>query len=126
MRGIDSLPAVLPAIRPQAPRTSGLVERSVRRAAIEVGLSEAITMGFSNPKDYSKEIEKEVGLFKTLGWASDTWTVSDALSSEEQSLEDIKFTTDNFDAIMRAELARDTDLYVQVFAFTDAASGFFD
>jgi phenylalanyl-tRNA synthetase beta chain len=51
IRGIDSVPTVLPAIRPQAPRATGLVEGRVRRAAVEVGLSEAVTFGFVSPKD---------------------------------------------------------------------------
>lgn len=51
VRGIDALPTVLPAIRPQAPRRSGVVEQRVRAASVEVGLSEAITLSFASPKD---------------------------------------------------------------------------
>jgi phenylalanyl-tRNA synthetase beta chain len=51
IRGVDSVPTVLPAIRPQPPRATGAVESRVRRAAIEVGLSEAVTFGFVSPKD---------------------------------------------------------------------------
>lgn len=75
--------------------------------------------GFCHPDDYSKRLEDEVGLYKTMGWASDTWTVGDELSTEQQALEDINFTADSFEELMKAELARDTDLFVQVFAFTD-------
>jgi predicted AlkP superfamily phosphohydrolase/phosphomutase len=76
-------------------------------------------VGFCHPDDFAKELREEVGLFKTMGWASDTWTVSDGLSSDQEALEDIQFTTDGFERIMEAELRRDTDLFVQVFAFTD-------
>ena len=76
-------------------------------------------VGFCHPSDYSRDIEDRIGLYKTMGWASDTWTVSDELSTQQQALEDIQFTTDGFEKIMESELARDTDLYVQVFAFTD-------
>jgi phenylalanyl-tRNA synthetase beta chain len=41
---------VLPAIRPQAPRDPG-VHDVARRAAVALGLSEAITLGFVAPKD---------------------------------------------------------------------------
>jgi predicted AlkP superfamily phosphohydrolase/phosphomutase len=76
--------------------------------------------GFCHPDGYSEEIEAEVGLYKTMGWASDTWTVGDELAAEQQALEDIQFTTDGFEKILLAELKRPgTDLYVQVFAFTD-------
>ncbi len=75
--------------------------------------------GFCHPPDYSRAIKDEIGLYKTMGWASDTWTAADELATEEQALEDILFTTDGFEKMMEAELARDTDLYVQVFAFTD-------
>lgn len=53
IRGLDEVPTVLPAIRPQAPRTSGAAEGRVRRAALEVGLSETVTFGFVSPRDIS-------------------------------------------------------------------------
>jgi phenylalanyl-tRNA synthetase beta chain len=58
IRGLDNIPTVLPAIRPQPPRTGpaaalgpNSVRARVRRAAIEVGLSEAVTFGFVSPKE---------------------------------------------------------------------------
>lgn len=51
VRGLHTVPAVLPAIRPQPPRQTGVLERRIRRTAIEVGLSEAITYGFVSPKE---------------------------------------------------------------------------
>ena len=51
IRGVATVPTVLPAIRPQPPRDAGAVLSRVRRAAIEVGLSEAVTMAFVSPKD---------------------------------------------------------------------------
>jgi phenylalanyl-tRNA synthetase beta chain len=51
IRGIDTVPTVLPAIRPQPPRASGATEARVRRAAVEVGLLEAVTYAFVSPKD---------------------------------------------------------------------------
>lgn len=60
IQGIDKVPTVLPAIRPQPPRTGAAaslgpnsVRSRVRRAAIEVGLSEAVTFGFVSPKELS-------------------------------------------------------------------------
>lgn len=51
MRGLDAVPTVLPAIRPQAPRATLTLENRVRKAAVAVGLSEAITYGFVSPKE---------------------------------------------------------------------------
>lgn len=53
VRGLDTVPTELPAIRPQPPRSTGVLERRVRRTAIEVGLSEAITYGFVSPKEHA-------------------------------------------------------------------------
>jgi len=50
IRGLDSIPTVLPAIHPQPPRDTLLLENGVRRAAVELGLSEAITYSFLAPE----------------------------------------------------------------------------
>lgn len=46
VHGIDRVPSVLPAIRPQPPRTDDALASAVKRAAIEVGLSESLTFAF--------------------------------------------------------------------------------
>jgi phenylalanyl-tRNA synthetase beta chain len=51
IRGLDQIPTVLPAIRPQPPRLTGQTEARVRRAALDVGLGETVTFGFVSPKD---------------------------------------------------------------------------
>ena len=51
VRGLDSVPTRLPAIKPQATRSTLVLENKVRKAAVEVGLSEAITYGFCAPKE---------------------------------------------------------------------------
>jgi phenylalanyl-tRNA synthetase beta chain len=58
VQGLDKVPTVLPAIRPQPLRTGpdaalgpNSARARVRRAAIEVGLSEAVTFGFVSPKE---------------------------------------------------------------------------
>ena len=51
IRGLDSVPTVLPSIRPQIPRQTGLIEQRTRTAAVEVGLSEALVFGFVSPRE---------------------------------------------------------------------------
>jgi phenylalanyl-tRNA synthetase beta chain len=51
VRGLDSIPTVLPSILPQPPRTAGLLERAVLREASSLGLSEAITYAFVSEKE---------------------------------------------------------------------------
>jgi phenylalanyl-tRNA synthetase beta chain len=51
VRGLDAIPTVLPAIRPQPLRQSGVVEEASRDVAVALGLSEAITYGFVSAKD---------------------------------------------------------------------------
>jgi len=46
IRGLDSIPTVVPPMRPQAPRNSMLFETRTRSAAVELGLSEALTYSF--------------------------------------------------------------------------------
>jgi phenylalanyl-tRNA synthetase beta chain len=50
VRGLESIPTVIPAIRPQPPRDTGVLESAVRRAAVSFGLSEAVTYGFVSPR----------------------------------------------------------------------------
>lgn len=51
IRGLDRIPTVLPPIRPQPPRDTGVLETRVRRAAVELGLSEAIAYSFRSPRE---------------------------------------------------------------------------
>ena len=51
VRGLDVIPTVLPAIKPQPHRDAHELQRRVRQAAVALGLSEAVTYGFVSPKD---------------------------------------------------------------------------
>jgi predicted AlkP superfamily phosphohydrolase/phosphomutase len=77
-------------------------------------------VGWCHPGQHGEEVADELGLLKTMGWAIDTWTVSDGLTWDRQSLEDAIFTAEGFERLMKLELAApDIDLYVQVFSFPD-------
>lgn len=51
VRGLGTVPTVLPALRPQPPRTAFDLQNRVRAAAVALGLSEAITYGFVSPQE---------------------------------------------------------------------------
>ncbi len=48
--GLDKIPSVLPAMRPQLPSQVGHWEKAAREQAVALGLSEALLMGFVNKK----------------------------------------------------------------------------
>ncbi|HEY4106167.1 MAG TPA: phenylalanine--tRNA ligase subunit beta [Polyangiaceae bacterium] len=54
VRGLDAIPTRLPAIAPQAPRTTGKLEREIGAAAVALGLSEAVTYAFVSESDLEK------------------------------------------------------------------------
>ena len=77
-------------------------------------------VAFSWPPDHASELAKEFGLFKTLGWALDTWTSSSDIVDESLFLEDMDATVGQYEKMMEGMLARDDwDVYVQIFYFTD-------
>jgi len=51
VRGLGTVPTVLPALHPQTPRHTFDLQRNVRSAAVSIGLSEAITYGFVAPSE---------------------------------------------------------------------------
>ena len=77
-------------------------------------------VAFSYPPDYSEELLDRFGLFKTMGWALDTWSLPSGVGDEELFLEDLRFTVDQYEEMMAGLLADDDlDLFVQIFYFTD-------
>ena len=77
-------------------------------------------VAFSWPPEYSEELYDRFGLYKTMGWALDTWSLPSSVGDEELFLEDMNFTVDKYEEMMAGLLADgDTDLYIQIFYFTD-------
>jgi phenylalanyl-tRNA synthetase beta chain len=54
VRGLDAIPTVIPPIRPQEPRDTLVLESRVRAAAVQLGLSEALTYGFVSTSDLQR------------------------------------------------------------------------
>jgi predicted AlkP superfamily phosphohydrolase/phosphomutase len=75
---------------------------------------------FATPKSLAPELLDEVGLFKTLGWPIDTWSLPSGITDEKHFLEDLDFTVATEVKMLDGALARgDARLYVQVFDFPD-------
>jgi len=75
---------------------------------------------FTAPKQLARDLVREVGLFKTLGWPIDTWSLPSGLTDETHFLEDMRATVATQRAMMHRALESGHDrLYVQVFDFTD-------
>jgi predicted AlkP superfamily phosphohydrolase/phosphomutase len=75
---------------------------------------------FTEPKGFARDLIKDFGLFKTLGWPIDTWSLPSGLTDERHFLEDMEATVTKQEEMMRRFLEKGEDrLYVQVFDFTD-------
>jgi predicted AlkP superfamily phosphohydrolase/phosphomutase len=77
-------------------------------------------VAFSWPPDYAEELHKRFGMFKTIGWPEDTWSLPSGVGDEDLFLEDMKFTRDKDEEILTGLLGdHSDDLYIQIFYFTD-------
>jgi predicted AlkP superfamily phosphohydrolase/phosphomutase len=77
-------------------------------------------VAFSWPPDHSEELAERFGLFKTIGWALDTWSLPSGVGDENLFLEDMHFTVAKYEEMMEGLLSEGgNDLYVQIFYFTD-------
>lgn len=77
-------------------------------------------IAFAWPPDFSETLAERFGLYKTIGWAIDTWSPSSEIGGDDLVLEDAWFTLEKYQEIMEGLLADgDADLFVQVFYFTD-------
>lgn len=77
-------------------------------------------VAFAYPPDFSERLLDEYGMYKTLGWALDTWSLPSGVGDEDLFLEDMHYTVARYEEIMEGLLAEnDTDLFIQIFYFTD-------
>lgn len=80
----------------------------------------------SDPADYTAELVKKHGLFKTLGWWHDTWALNEEKIDEQVFLEDLFRTMETQASITLDELKNDPpSLLVSIFTSTDSASHMF-
>ena len=73
----------------------------------------------SAPADWASQLKREVGPYKTTGWAVDTWGVSEKVVDEDVFLEDVHNTETAFRRMLEQFLKGNEGLLVQYFEFTD-------
>ncbi|HVR43036.1 MAG TPA: alkaline phosphatase family protein [Thermoanaerobaculia bacterium] len=73
----------------------------------------------STPPDWAEELAREYGRFKTMGWAIDTWAISEGFANEQMFWDDMEWTVQQFRTMFRAFLEEGDDLLIQQFEFPD-------
>jgi predicted AlkP superfamily phosphohydrolase/phosphomutase len=81
----------------------------------------ALPPGFkvTAPSGWAKELAEEFGPFKTVGWAIDTWAISEGFANEQIFWDDMEWTARKHFEIGRSFLRGDDDLFIHVFEFPD-------
>jgi predicted AlkP superfamily phosphohydrolase/phosphomutase len=87
---------------------------------------ESPVLPVTDPPNYSSELVKKHGLFKTLGWWHDTWALNEEKIDDGVFLEDLFSTTKSLEDITLDELKNDpSSLLVSIFTSTDSVSHMF-
>ena len=77
----------------------------------------------SSPPEFSGELVKRIGLYKTLGWIHETWGLNEEKIGEKVFLEDLFRNMDSLETAVLDQLTNaKPDLLVAVFTGTDSAS----
>ena len=76
-------------------------------------------MKVSAPGSWAPELARQHGSFKTMGWAIDTWAVSEGFANEQMFWDDMEWTVDQYRGMFQSFLTEDQDLLVQCFEFPD-------
>ena len=77
-------------------------------------------LDITTPRSFVSDLTGRFGLFKTIGWQIDTWSMDSGTIPEEVFLEDVKHTVDQDTRMLDGFLAdRDWDVLVDYFEFTD-------
>lgn len=82
-------------------------------------------MKVSSPKGWAPELAERHGPFKTIGWAIDTWAISEGFANEQIFWDDMTWTVTQFRSLFHEFLAGDDDLLVQCFEFPDRVAHVF-
>jgi len=77
-------------------------------------------LAITSPPELAPQMAERFGLFKTIGWMIDTWSIKAGSLDDDSFLEDVDATVDKDVEILQANLAADDwDVYLHYFEFTD-------
>jgi predicted AlkP superfamily phosphohydrolase/phosphomutase len=77
-------------------------------------------VAFAYPPEFSEQLLDDYGMYKTLGWALDTWSLPSGVGDEDLFLEDMYFTVARYEEMMEGMLTKsEADLFIQIFYFPD-------
>jgi predicted AlkP superfamily phosphohydrolase/phosphomutase len=71
------------------------------------------------PRGFASDLARRFGLFKTIGWMIDTWSIKGGTLDDEVFFEDVDFTVAADERMLEGLLADDWDVYFHYFEFTD-------
>ncbi len=79
-------------------------------------------VAYSWPPEWAEKLSDSVGLFKTIGWSTDTWSQPSGVGGIDLFLEDMNATVDASEKILFRTLAEDPpDILAHYFEFPDRA-----
>lgn len=74
----------------------------------------------TTPRSFADRLVERFGLFKTIGWMIDTWSIKAGTIDDETFFQDTGFTVDEDVEMLDGLLADDDwDVYIHYFEFTD-------
>ncbi len=75
----------------------------------------------TTPPDFVDDLTEDFGLFKTIGWAIDTWSFDEGTIEEDVFLEDVANTVAKYEEMLygMVESSEEWDVLVHYFEFTD-------
>ena len=77
-------------------------------------------LDITTPRSFAGVLVHDYGLFKTIGWMIDTWSIKAGTIDDETFFQDVDFTVDEDVKMLDGLLAKDDwDVYVHYFEFTD-------
>jgi len=74
----------------------------------------------TSPKSWASDLYKKFGIYKTLGWAVDTWSLQEELIDEASFLEDAYYTRAEKELMLNDSLdSGDYQVHIQYYEYTD-------
>lgn len=74
----------------------------------------------TTPPEFIDELTHDHGHFKTMGWAIDTWSISEGTIDEDVFLQDVEHTVAKEEEMLQGFLTKpDWDVLIHYFEFTD-------